>query len=129
MIGTWVTFGFCMILFVSGAQSIPQELYEAARMDGAGPVAEFFAVTLPGLRPQLAVALTLTITAALRTFDLVYVATQGGPGSSTTTPALLLYRKAFQNPDVGAAAAIAVVLAIACLLVAILIQRVTERES
>ncbi len=87
-------------------------------------------MTLPGLRPQLAVALTLTITAALRTFDLVYVATQGGPGSSTTTPALLLYRKAFQNPDVGsAAAAIAVVLAVACLLVAVLIQRVTERES
>jgi raffinose/stachyose/melibiose transport system permease protein len=129
IIGTWVTFGFCMILFVSGAQSIPQELYEAARMDGASPLAEFFAVTLPGLRPQLAVALTLTITAALRTFDLVYIATQGGPGSATTTPALLLYRKAFQNPDVGAAAAIAVVLAIACLLVAVLIQRVTEREA
>lgn len=129
LIGTWVTFGFCMILFISGAQSIAPELYEAARMDGAGPVSEFFAVTLPGLRPQLGIALTLTITAALRTFDLVYITTQGGPGSTTTTPALLLYRRAFVNPDVGAAAAIAVVLAVACLLIALLIQRVSERES
>ena len=129
LIGTWVTFGFCMILFISGAQSIPPELYEATRVDGAGAVQEFFAVTLPGLRPQLAVALTLTVTSALRTFDLVYVATQGGPGSATTTPALLLYRRAFVNPDVGAAAAIAVVLAVACLLIALVIQRVGERET
>lgn len=128
-IGTWVTFGFCMILFISGMQSIAPELYEAARVDGAGAVSEFFVVTLPGLRPQLAVALTLTITAALRTFDLVYIATQGGPGSATTTPALLLYRRAFVNPDVGAAAAIAVVLAVACLLIALAIQRIAEREA
>jgi raffinose/stachyose/melibiose transport system permease protein len=129
LIGTWVTFGFCMILFISGMQAIAPELYEAARMDGAGALSEFFVVTLPGLRPQIAVALTLTITAALRTFDLVYIATQGGPGSSTTTPALLLYRRAFVNPDVGAAAAIAVVLAVACLIIALAIQRITERET
>jgi len=129
LIGTWVTFGLCMVLFISGAQSIPTELYEAARVDGAGPLREALTVTLPALRPQIAIALTLTVTAALRTFDLVWLTTQGGPGSATVTPALLLYRRAFQNPDVGAAAAIGVVMAVFCLLVAIVIQSFSEREE
>ncbi|MBU2670276.1 sugar ABC transporter permease [Actinoplanes bogorensis] len=128
MIGTWVTFGFCMVLFISGTSAIAPELYEAARIDGAGPVKEFFAVTLPGLRGQMAVALTLTITAALRTFDLVWVTTHGGPGTSTLTPAVALYKAAFQNPQVGLAAAIGVVMAILCLIIAIVITRVSERD-
>lgn len=127
LIGTWVTFGFCMVLFIAGAQAIPPELYEAARLDGANGPQEFWAVTLPALRGQIAVALTLTITLALRTFELVWLTTQGGPGTSTVTPALLLYRRAFQNPDVGAAAAIAVVMALFSLLIAVLIQTVAER--
>lgn len=129
LIGTWVTFGFCMVLFVSGAQSIPRELFEAIRVDGAGPIREFSTITLRGLRPQLAIALTITVTAALRTFDLVWLTTQGGPGTSTVTPALLLYRRAFQNPDVGAAAAIGIVLAVFSLLVAVLVQRVSDRDD
>ena len=128
MIGTWVTFGFCMVLFISGTSAIAPELYEAARIDGAGPVKEFFAVTLPGLRGQMAVALTLTITAALRTFDLVWVTTHGGPGTSTLTPAVALYKAAFQNPQIGLAAAIGVVMALLCLVIAIVITRVAERD-
>ena len=61
-------------------QKIPQSLYDAARVDGAGPVREFFAVTLPALRGEIAVALTLTTIQALRNFDLVYITTGGGPG-------------------------------------------------
>jgi raffinose/stachyose/melibiose transport system permease protein len=128
VIGTWTTLGFCMVLFVAGVAAIPSELYEQARMDGAGPIAEFFAVTLPGLRGQLAVALTLTITGALRAFDLVWITTQGGPGNATTTPALLLYQKAFENPDVGMAAAIGIVLAVFCLAIALIITRFSEEK-
>ncbi|GIF22868.1 raffinose/stachyose/melibiose transport system permease protein [Actinoplanes tereljensis] len=128
LIGTWVTFGFCMVLFISGTSAIAPELYEAARMDGAGPVREFFAVTLPGLRGQMAVALTLTITAALRTFDLVWITTHGGPGTSTLTPAVALYKAAFQNPQVGLAAAIGVVMAAMCLVIAVVITRISERD-
>ena len=80
IVGTWMMFGLCLVLFLAGIQKIPNSLYEAARVDGAGRVREFFAVTLPGLRGELAVALTLTTIYALRTFDLVYVATSGGPG-------------------------------------------------
>jgi raffinose/stachyose/melibiose transport system permease protein len=129
LIGVWGGFGFCMILFVAGTSGIPLELYEAVRVDGGGAIREFFTVTLPGLRPQIAVALTLTVTGALRTFDLVWITTRGGPGTSTMTPAVLLYRAAFQNPQVGLASAIGVVMAVICLLVAIVITRFAERES
>ncbi|MFB2596393.1 carbohydrate ABC transporter permease [Herbiconiux sp. P17] len=128
LIGTWVTFGFCMVLFVSGAASIAPELYEAARMDGAGPVREWISVTLPGLRGQIAVALTLTVTAALRAFDLIWITTRGGPGTSTQTPAVALYKAAFVNPNVGQAAAIGVVMAVLCLVIALVITRVSEKE-
>jgi raffinose/stachyose/melibiose transport system permease protein len=117
-----------MVLFISGVSSIPTELYEAARVDGAGPVREFFAVTLPGLRAQIAVALTLTVTGALRTFDLVWVTTRGGPGTATLTPAVALYRAAFENPQVGKAAAIGIVMALLCLAIALAIGRVAERD-
>ena len=102
LVGTWVTFGLCLVLFLAGLQKIPHSLYEAARVDGAGRVREFFAVTLPGLRGELAVALTLTMITALRTFDLIYVSTAGGPGTSTTVPAVLVYQNAFTNGRVGA---------------------------
>lgn len=128
LVGTWVTFGFCMVLFIAGASAISPELYEAASMDGAGPVRQFFAVTLPGLRGQIAVALTLTITSALRTFDLIWITTKGGPGTSTLTPAVALYKAAFVNPDVGQAAAIGVVMAVLCLVIALVITRVSERD-
>lgn len=128
LIGTWVTFGFCMVLFVSGAASISPELYEAAKMDGAGPLREFFSVTLPGLRGQIAVALTLTITGALRAFDLIWITTKGGPGTSTQTPAVALYKAAFVNPNVGQAAAIGVVMALLCLAIALIITRISEKE-
>ncbi len=129
LVGTWTTFGLCMVLFVSGSASISTSLYDAARVDGAGAVREFFAVTLPGLRPQLAVALTLTVIGALRTFDLVWLTTRGGPGTSTITPSFLLYTKAFSVGDVGAAAAIGVVLAVTCLVLALVIVRLVEREA
>ena len=129
VIGTWTAMGLCMVLFVAGVAAIPGELYEQARIDGAGPIREFFSITLPSLKGQVAVALTLTVTGALRAFDLVWVTTQGGPGTSTTTPALLLYRKAFLNPDVGMAAAIGIIIAVVCLLVALVITRLSEEKN
>jgi raffinose/stachyose/melibiose transport system permease protein len=129
LVGTWTTFGLCMVLFVSGSSAISTSLYDAARVDGAGAVREFFAVTLPGLRPQVAVALTLTVTGALRTFDLVWLTTRGGPGTSTITPSFLLYTKAFSVGDVGAAAAIGVVLAVTCLVLALVIVRLVESDT
>ena len=80
LIGTWVGLGFCLVLFLAGIQNIPRELYDAARVDGAGRWAEFRAVTMPGVRNEFAVAAVVTTIGALRSFDVVYVTTAGGPG-------------------------------------------------
>ncbi|HWT26105.1 MAG TPA: sugar ABC transporter permease, partial [Solirubrobacteraceae bacterium] len=128
LVGTWVTFGLCLVLFLAGIQKIPHTLYEAARVDGAGRVREFFAVTLPGLRGELAVALTITVITALRTFDLIYVSTSGGPGTSTTVPSVLVYQNAFANGRVGLAAAVAVILTALIFVVAFAITRIVDRD-
>lgn len=110
VIGAWVMFGLAFVLFVSGLQKIPLELFEAARLDGAGPIREFFAVTLPALRGEIQVSLILMVTAALRNFDIVWNTTSGGPGTSTTVPSYYVYRDAFVSSDVGRASATAILL-------------------
>jgi raffinose/stachyose/melibiose transport system permease protein len=129
LIGTWAGFGLCTVLFLSGMQNIPSELYDAARVDGAGPIREFFTVTLPGLRGPIAVVLTVTVVGAIRVFDIVWLTTRGGPGTTTVTPTLLLYERAFANPDIGSAAAIGVVITIISLLVTVVILKVAGRDS
>jgi len=128
LVGTWVTFGLCLVLFLAGIQKIPTTLYEAARVDGAGRLREFFAVTLPGLRGELSVALTLTTILALRTFDLVYISTSGGPGTSTTVPSYLVYQNAFSTGRVGLAACMAVVLTLLIFVFAFAITRIVDRD-
>ncbi|MEU8870391.1 sugar ABC transporter permease [Streptomyces javensis] len=129
LIGTWLEIGLCLVLFIAGIGQIPAELYEAAKLDGAGAVREFLAVTLPGLRGQITVALTLTVIAALRTFDLVYVATHGGPGDATSLPAYEVYNRAFGTGQVGSACAIAVTLTVVILLLTFLITKVQPQED
>ena len=80
IIGTWVVTGFCTVLLLVGIAKIDQSLFEAARLDGAGRWREFRAITLPGLRREIVVCVTVTIIAALASFDVVYISTQGGPG-------------------------------------------------
>lgn len=128
LVGTWAMTGLCMVLLLSGAQQIDHSLYEAAQLDGAGAVQEFFAVTLPALRGEIAVALSITTVAALASFDIVYVTTGGGPADRTTVPGLLVYRLAFNQSQVGLAAAIATVLAITILAVVLLITRIAKED-
>ena len=104
--GLWGGFGFCLILFIAGVSKIPASLYEAARVDGANAIREFFAVTLPGLRYELQVVLVLSVIGTLDTFDEIFVLTGGGPGTATTVPAYLIWRRGFQSDQVGSAAAL-----------------------
>ncbi|MER6015918.1 carbohydrate ABC transporter permease [Streptomyces bluensis] len=129
LVGTWVLSGLCMMLFLSGVHKVDPSLYEAARIDGAGPVREFVSVTLPHLRGELAVALTVTTVAALASFDLVYVTTNGGPGEQTTVPGLLVYRLAFSEGEVGLAAALAVVLGCVMLAIVYAVNRLSRSQS
>lgn len=127
LIGTWLNSGLCMVLFVAGVQKIPLDLYDAARVDGAGPWHEFRAVTLPGLRNEIIVALTLTVIFALRNFDLIWITTGGGPGDSTTTPSILLYHFGFEARRLGTGSAIAVVMTVVILVVSVILVRLGER--
>jgi raffinose/stachyose/melibiose transport system permease protein len=129
IVGTWILTGLCMVLFLAGLQQIPGSLYDAARVDGAGAVREFFSVTLPGLRGVIAVTTTITVVWALRSFDLVFVMTRGGPGTSTQVPGIQIYQRAFQSGEVGSACAIAVVLAIIVFAVTFGINRYAERSD
>jgi raffinose/stachyose/melibiose transport system permease protein len=129
IIGTWVGYGFAMVIFLAGVEKIPSSLYDAAKVDGAGLVREFFAVTLPGLRNELTVVSVLTITGAMTTFDIIYVLTSGGPGTSTAVPAYDVYDLGFVDFRVGAAAALGIVLAIFVFAVALVIARVGRTEE
>ncbi|MFG2025852.1 carbohydrate ABC transporter permease [Streptomyces sp. NPDC048825] len=126
LIGSWVVSGLCMVLFLSGTQRIDPEIYEAARMDGAGPVREFTAITVPLLRPEFAVALSITVIAALSSFDLIYITTGGGPGNSTVVPGILIYRLAFGGGAVGVASALAIVLTGVISLAVLVINRLSR---
>ncbi|MBD8062180.1 carbohydrate ABC transporter permease [Oceanitalea stevensii] len=127
-VGTWVSTGLVTVLLMAGMARVPQDLYEAATLDGAGAVRTFFAISVPSVRAEIVVALTLTIIAALKTFDLVYVTTRGGPGTSTTVPSYEVYRRAFMEGRVGSAAAVAVVLTILIFGINLLVNRIGERE-
>lgn len=130
LIGAWVSLGLCMVLLLAGMTKIDPALYEAARLDGAGPVREFFAITLPSVRPELGICLTVTVISALASFDIIYISTQGGPGNSTLVPGLEIYYLAFFEREVGQASALAVVLMLLVLAVVLPLQRVARgRES
>jgi ABC-type sugar transport system permease subunit len=127
LIGTWMLYGLVMVLLLAAVQRISTDLYEAARLDGAGLVREFFAVTLPGVRNEVVVVLVLAVTAALRNFDLIYVTTQGGPGTSTQVPSWMVYRQAFFIGDLGRASALGVLLTVLIMLLSLLILRPWRR--
>jgi len=127
--GLWGEFGFCLILFLAGVMKIPASLYEAARVDGANAFHEFFTVTLPGLRYELQVVLVLTVIGTLGTFDEIYVMTSGGPGTATTVPAYLIWRRMFQTSQVGSAAALGIALMLIIFAVTWALNRLMERGT
>lgn len=128
-IGTWTMSGLCMMLFLSGAQKIDGALYEAATLDGAGPFRQFLSVTIPGVRKEITIASVITTIAALASFDLVFVTTNGGPANQTTVPALLVYRLAFNEGDIGTASALAIALTALVIIFVTLIRRVAREDS
>ncbi len=128
-VGTWFETGLVTVLLLAGMSQISPELYEAARLDGAGPVREFRAVTLPSVRGEIAVALTLTVIAALKTFDLNYMTTRGGPGDTTSVPSYEVYRQAFELGRVGLASAIGVCLTIVIFVISLGITRLADRVA
>ena len=129
LIGSWVETGLVTILLLAGMGRIGRDQYEAASLDGAGAIRQFFAVTVPSVRGEIAVALTLTIVAALKTFDLIYMTTRGGPGTSTTVPSYQVYYQAFQLGQVGTASAIGITLTILIFGINLVVNRASDRAT
>jgi raffinose/stachyose/melibiose transport system permease protein len=122
MIGAWVLLGLCTLLLLAGMSKIDPALYEAARLDGAGAWREFVSITVPSLRQEIAVCVTVTVIAALASFDIIYISTQGGPGNTTMVPGLQIFYLAFSEREVGMASALAVVLMVLVIACALPIQ-------
>ena len=129
LIGIWVLLGFCTVLLLTGMTKIDAALFESVRLDGAGWFQEFRAITVPSLRNEIGVCLTVTIIAALAAFDIVYVATGGGPGNATAVPGIQIYILAFLERQVGLASALAVVLIVLVLAIILPIQRLSRGSA
>ena len=107
----WKNTSLAAFFLLAGLQTIPRELYEAARVDGAGPVRSFLRITLPMLRPTIAIVLVLRTIEAFKVFDIIYVMTSGGPGTSSRVIAYTMFTETFGgNPGKGAAVAVIMLL-------------------
>ncbi len=108
----WAQIPLASLLVLAGLQTIPKSLYEAAEVDGAGMLRRLFSVTVPGVRPVLVVLLIFETVSALKTFDIIYVLTGGGPGDSTTVLGWKIYSTTFQQLDFGQGSALAIIMAL-----------------
>ena len=110
MVDIWHQVSFMIVLLLAGLSALPKEPYEAARVDGAGTFKAFRHITLPLMWPVIIVTLLIRLIFAVKTYDLVYIMTRGGPGTSTDFVSYFIYRKAFVSLDVGEASAMSVIL-------------------
>jgi raffinose/stachyose/melibiose transport system permease protein len=128
-IGIWVLLGFCTVLLWTGMTKLDPALFESARIDGASWYTEFVRITVPLLRNEIGVCLTVTVIAALAAFDIVYVSTAGGPGNSTAVPGIQIYILAFTEQRIGLASALAVILMLLVLVVILPFQRLNREAT
>ena len=114
----WHQVSFMIILLLAGLASIPEEPYEAARVDGANAFQQFRDITLPYMRPVIIITLLIRLIFALKTYDLIYIMTKGGPGDATDLISYYIYRSAFIGLDLGQAASMSVILLfIVCIII------------
>jgi len=126
---SWQFIPFHALIYQGGVRQIPKTIYEAAAIDGAGRVRQFFSITLPQLKNTAITSSTLMVVGSLTFFDLIYVLTAGGPGDSTRVLALDMYQQGFQANLMGPASAIAVMIVLLGLLLALLLRRLGGRSS
>jgi raffinose/stachyose/melibiose transport system permease protein len=121
---SWQYIPFHSLIYQGAVRQIPQSMYEAAMLDGAGRIRQFWSITLPQLRYTMITSSTLMIVGSLTFFDLIFVLTEGGPGDATRNLALDMYKRGFQANLMGPASAIAVILVLVGLALALLLRRV-----
>lgn len=126
---TWKQLGFYVLLYLAALQNVPNELYEAAKVDGAGAVRSFFAVTVPGVRSATTLVVILATIVGANFFTEPYLLTGGGgPNNASISPVLMMYREGIEQGNAGYAAAIGVILAIGVMAISLLNRYVLERD-
>jgi len=126
---SWQFIPFHSLIYQGGVRQIPQSMYEAAELDGAGTVRRFFSITLPQLKYTIITSSTLMVVGSLTYFDLIFVLTAGGPGDATRVLALDMYKRGFQANLMGPASAIAVILVLVGLGLALLMRRLGGKDT
>ena len=119
-ISVWKLIGYNIIIFLSGLSLISNQVYEAAKIDGASPIKTFFVITLPLLSPTIFFVILITTISSFQVFDLIYLMTQGGPENSTNILVYWLYKNAFEFFDIGKASAIAYILFVLILILTLI---------
>jgi multiple sugar transport system permease protein len=125
----WTQLPLAAVLLLAAVQAVPDDLYEAAALDGAGPVGRFWSVTLPGIRPMLVVVALYEVLMAITNFDITYSLTQGGPGSATTMLTYFTWAESFRMLDFGRGSALAVLIALGSLVAIFALVRAMPKDA
>jgi multiple sugar transport system permease protein len=128
-VDVWQQVSFVVLILAAGLASLPKDPYEAAEVDGAGDLAQFWYLTLPMLRPVAAIAIVIQLINETRTYDLVYVLTRGGPGVSTDLLSYFAYRQAFLGLGINEGAAVSFVLLLMVLVLTVVFFRLVTRRA
>lgn len=123
MVDVWHQVSFMIVLLLAGLSALPREPYEAARVDGASTLQSFWHITLPLMRPVIVVTLLIRVIFAIKTYDIIYIMTRGGPGVATDLVSYFIYRRAFVSLDLGEASAMAGILLAVVLMITIWLHR------
>jgi raffinose/stachyose/melibiose transport system permease protein len=125
----WQYIGYHMLLMYASIKSIPDEIYEAAKIDGASAINTAFQITIPLIRPIIKVCITFAIIGSLKVFDLVYILTNGGPIHSSEVPSTLMYNTIFNKYMYGSGSAMAIFIVLECLVLTLIVQKFFKAEE
>ncbi|CAM3697036.1 carbohydrate ABC transporter permease [Marinicrinis lubricantis] len=128
-VSIWQSIGFYMVIYIAGLQSIPDDLMEAATVDGASRFRRFFSITLPLLAPSITISVFMALTNSIKVFDVILSLTGGGPGGTTYSVAYDIYRDTFQNNLYGYGTAKALILFVAVLIITIIQLAIFKRRE
>ena len=128
-VGMWQFTPFHTLIYQGAARSVPPVLYQAAEVDGAGRVRQFFSITLPQMRNSIITSVILMVVGGLTTFETVLILTNGGPGTETTITAFYMYEQAFQRFDFGIGAAVALVLVVVATAISLIMVKVSGYDK
>ncbi|MFI6874640.1 carbohydrate ABC transporter permease [Streptomyces sp. NPDC050400] len=128
-VSTWQFTPLHTLIYQGAARAVPQVLYQAAQIDGAGTVRQFFHITLPQLRNSIITSMILMVVGGLTTFDTVLILTQGGPGTDTTISAYYMYQKAFKSFDYGTASAVGLLLVLVATVISLVMVRLSGYDK